>query len=225
MMKTNALHALAVLFAAAMTWPLLAATPLKGDTEAGKTLATEGAGSTAPCASCHGATGAGMPASNFPRIAGYSEYYLRKQLEDFHSGQRKQPVMQPAAYGLNEQQIADLAAYYASLPTPPFPAPPAVDAAVLAAGEQLAERGDPARQMVACANCHGPKGIGLPPAIPALAGQTSGYIAGQLKAWQSGDRSNDEGGLMAAVAKNLKDDDVAAVSAYYATVRPDRLEP
>jgi cytochrome c553 len=166
-----------------------------------------------------------MAASNFPRIAGYSEYYLRKQLEDFHSGRRKQAVMQPMAYGLDDQQIADLAAYYAALPTPPFPAPPAVDAAVLAAGEQLAERGDAARQLVACANCHGPLGIGLPPAIPSLAGQTSGYLSAQLKAWQQGDRSNDDGGLMAAVANSLNDADIAALAAYYATVRPARLEP
>ena len=224
MMKTNVLQA-CVLLSVAAAWLSLAATPLQGDANAGKKLATEGAGSTAPCISCHGATGEGMAASNFPRIAGYSEYYLRKQLEDFHAGRRKQAVMQPMAYSLNDQQIADLAAYYAALPTPPFPTPPAVDAAVLAAGEQLAERGDTARQLVACANCHGPLGIGLPPAIPSLAGQTSGYLSAQLKAWQQGERSNDDGGLMAAVANRLNDTDIAAVAAYYATVRPIRLKP
>lgn len=225
MMKSVAFQTCALLLSAAVTWPSLAATPVTGDATAGKKLANAGSGSTPPRLSCHGATGAGMPASNFPRIAGYSEYYLHKQLEDFHSGRRKQPVMQPTAYGLNDQQIADVAAYFASLPSPPLPEAPAVDAAVLEAGEQLAEQGDPARQLVACANCHGPKGGGLPPAIPALAGQTSGYITAQLTAWQRGDRGNDEGGLMAAVANSLGADDIAAVAAYYATVRPERLEP
>lgn len=224
-MKTNILQACTFVLCIAAPWPLLAETPLKGDASAGKKLANEGAGSTAPCMSCHGPAGAGIAASDFPRIAGYSEYYLRKQLQDFHSGRRKQAVMQPMAYGLDDQQIADVAAYYAELPTPPFPDPPAVDAKVLAAGEALAERGDAVRQIVACANCHGPQGIGLPPAIPSLAGQTSGYISAQLKAWRQGDRGNDDGGLMATVANGLDDADIAAVAAYYATVRPARLEP
>jgi cytochrome c553 len=225
MMKPNALRTYTLVLCIAATWPSLAEAPLKGNVSAGKKLANEGAGSTAPCISCHGPAGAGVAASDFPRIAGYSEYYLRKQLQDFHSGRRKQAVMQPMAYGLDDQQIADVSAYYASLPTPPFPAPPPVDAKVLAAGEALAERGDAERQIVACANCHGPLGIGLPPAIPSLAGQTSGYISAQLKAWQQGDRSNDDGGLMAAVANGLDDADIAAVAAYYATVRPARLAP
>jgi cytochrome c553 len=225
MMKLNAFQACIVALSVAATLPSLAEAPLKGDASVGKQLANEGAGSTAPCMSCHGSAGAGIAANDFPRIAGYSEYYLRKQLQDFHSGRRKHAVMQPMAYGLNDQQIADVAAYYAELPTPPFPDPPAVDAKILAAGEALAERGDAARQLVACANCHGPLGIGLPPAIPSLAGQTREYISAQLKAWQRGDRSNDDGGLMAAVANGLDDADIAAVAAYYATVRPARLEP
>lgn len=224
-MKSKALRAFAVLLSVSLAAPSLASVLAKGDVAAGETLANQGGGSTAPCMSCHGPTGAGIPASNFPRIAGYSEYYLRKQLKDFQSDRRKQPIMQPVASGLSDQQISDLAAYYASLPEPPLPEVPAVDAAVMAAGEKLAEGGDAQRQIVACANCHGPKGIGLPPAIPPLVGQSSGYITAQLKAWQVGDRTNDDGGLMAAVAKELEDDDIAAVAAYYSTVRPDRVEP
>lgn len=224
-MKKISLSIIAVLLFASLSAPSLAAAPAKGDVAAGEKLANEGDGTSAPCTSCHGPTGAGIPESNFPRIAGFSAYYLGKQLRDFRSGQRKQAIMQPLASGLSDQQIADLAAYYASLPPPPLPEAPAADAALLAAGEQLAEGGDAKRQIVACANCHGPMGIGLPPAIPALVGQSSGYIAAQLKAWQSGDRSNDDGGLMAAVAKELGDDDIAAVAAYYSTVRPDRPEP
>ena len=205
--------------------PSIAATPQTGDINAGKTLANQGGGTAAPCMTCHGANGEGMAISNFPRLAGASEYYIRKQLEDFKSGKRQQAVMQPMAAGLNDQQILDVSAYYASLPKQTLPEPATVDAKIYAAGEQLAEQGDVERQLVACANCHGPRGIGLPPAIPALIGQSSGYITAQLNAWQQGQRKNDDGGLMTEVASNLTAEDIAAVAAYYSTVRESKSTP
>ncbi|WP_198387094.1 MULTISPECIES: c-type cytochrome [Shewanella] len=196
----------------------MADTTMVADKDAGKVLAIQGGGGAAPCSACHGVAGQGM--GDIPSLAGASEYYLQKQLQDFRAGSRKQALMQPMAAGLTDKQIIDVAAYYSSLPTPVYAEPLKVDADILAAGEQLAERGDIARQLVACANCHGPRGVGLPPAIPRLMGQTRGYIASQLNAWQKKDRINDDGGLMAEVASQLTQADIDAVAAYYSTVRP-----
>ncbi|MCL1142169.1 c-type cytochrome [Shewanella gaetbuli] len=225
MMRIHIFKACLLVVSSAVMLPSIAATPLTADINAGKTLANQGGGTTAPCMTCHGVNGEGMAVSNFPRLAGSSQYYLRKQLEDFRSAKRQQPLMQPMAAGLNDQQILDVSAYYASLPSTNLPEPTAVDPKAYAAGEQLAERGDIERQLVACANCHGPQGIGLPPAIPALIGQSSGYIAAQLNAWQQGQRKNDDGGLMAEVASNLTAEDIAAVAAYYSAVRQNEAKP
>ncbi|QYK02293.1 c-type cytochrome [Shewanella psychrotolerans] len=225
MMKKHIFKACIMIASSAVMLPLMAATQLTADINAGKTIANQGGGAVAPCMTCHGANGEGMGISNFPRLAGSSQYYLRKQLEDFKSGKRQQALMQPMAAGLNDQQILNVSAYYASLPTPNLTKPAVVDPAIYAAGEQLAENGDIARQLVACANCHGPRGIGLPPAIPALIGQSSGYIEAQLNAWQSGNRKNDDGGLMTEVASNLTAEDIAAVAAYYSSVRQTESTP
>lgn len=80
--------------------------PVTGDVAKGKELAEK-------CASCHGADG-NAPAPNFPRLAGQYESYLVKALQDYQRGKRQNPVMQPMVQGLTEQDIHDLAAYYAS---------------------------------------------------------------------------------------------------------------
>jgi cytochrome c553 len=67
--------------------------------------------------------------------------------------------------------------------------------------------------------------MGLPPAIPALAGQPVNYLKAQLKAWQAGTRKNDDGGLMGSVAAKLDDADIDAVVEYYTRARPARFEP
>lgn len=92
-MKLNAFQASIFALSVAATFPSQAEAPLKGDASIGKQVANEGAGSTAACMSWHGSAGAGIAANDFPRIAGYSEHYLRKQLQDFHSGWRKHAVM------------------------------------------------------------------------------------------------------------------------------------
>lgn len=210
-------------FAAAWFFAALAIgaeqTEPNGDAEAGKKLATEGAGTVTACASCHGANGEGQAAAGFPRLAGSSEYYLRKQLNDYTTGQRSNPIMQPVAKAMSLQQIADVAAFYVSL-KPQLPAPVAKDGAASERGRMLAARGDESKQLQACASCHGPEGIGLPPAIPALAGQPASYLKAQLQAWKQGTRKNDDGGLMGAVAAKLDDADVDAVAEYYSRVRP-----
>ncbi|RUF08865.1 c-type cytochrome [Pseudomonas aeruginosa] len=65
------------------------------------------------CSSCHGATGQSV-APNFPKLAGQHEAYLRKQLQDFRSGSRKDPAMSPMATGLSDAQIDVLARFFAA---------------------------------------------------------------------------------------------------------------
>lgn len=197
--------------------------PLTGDALAGKRLALQGGETALRCYSCHGLNGEGVAARDFPHLAGSSELYLRKQLMDYQSGRRVNRVMQPITARMSLQQVADTAAYYASL-TPVAPAEPdSGPAALINRGQTLAASGDETKLLPACATCHGHLGTGLPPLIPALAGQPSAYLQAQLQAWKKGVRKNDVGGLMAAVVQKLEDDDIEAAAQYYSRARPPHI--
>jgi cytochrome c553 len=160
-----------------------------------------------------------MTTVNAPAIAGQSAHYIEKQLRDFASGARENLVMGGIAKSLSDADRAKVAAYYASLPVPAVAqsaAPP--PAALAARGHELAVQGAEARHVQACNNCHGPEGSGVAFGGPYLTGQTASYLADQLKSWQQGTRKNDAGNLMASVAARLDATDIAAVTAYYASV-------
>ena len=187
------------------------------DTGAGARIAAAGLPPAVPaCASCHGARGEGMAA--FPHLAGTGADYLREQLESFAAGKRSNPVMQPIAQALTAQQRADVAAHYASL------APVATSATDGEArnssdlGPWLATRGRWPDGIPACAQCHGPGGVGVGASFPPLAGQPAAYIAAQLKAWQGGSRPPGPLGLMESIARKLTEADIQAVSNHYAGI-------
>lgn len=185
--------------------------------ELGKQIATSGApNGVAACATCHGAQGEGMAASNFPRIAGQSQLYLSRQLTSYADSSRDNPVMSPLAKALTPPQIEAVSAYYASLAAPAPKPPPKAEAKVPQRGQVLAEVGDEKIGVQACANCHGPGGIGQPPNYPYLAGQHPGYLLATLAEWKSGTRKNDPSQQMTMIAKRLSDEDVKAVVDYYA---------
>ena len=184
----------------------------------GAVIAAQGTAAGAPgCAQCHAFNGTSDGSGAFPRIAGQSDHYLARQLADFASGVRANAVMSPIAKALTADDIADVAAFYAKQ-DPPFLPLPKADAALVKAGEQLAKVGSAARGIQACDNCHGPEGAGEPPAIPYLAGQYAPYIALELRMWQRGFRKTSPN-FMAVVAKDLNDQEIAAVAAYYQQVR------
>lgn len=201
---------------------LLAATcsaaPPAADPAAGARIASAGTsnGATA-CASCHGAQGEGAGA--FPRLAGTGSAYLRAQLDAFASGARKNPIMQPIAQALSPEQRSQVAAHYANLPARATAADTA-PARSTDAGAWLATRGRWADDLPACAQCHGPGGSGVGEHFPPLAGQSAAYVAAQLQAWQSGARPPGPLGLMEAIARKLKPQDIQAVSEYYANMGP-----
>jgi cytochrome c553 len=213
----------------ALGLPGAAAAPAQGqpDVQAGQQLATNGTqnGVTA-CVSCHGAQGEGNAAGGFPRIAGQSAAYLGKQLGAYANGARVNPIMQPIAQAMNAVQIRDVSAYYASLGDAPAAVPPAADASGakpaaggLDRGRALSAIGDSALGVQACANCHGPGGVGNQPAYPYLAGQHANYLTAAMAAWKNGARKTDSSGQMTHVAQSLADADVAALSAYF-SVQP-----
>lgn len=192
-----------------------------GDAQAGERIVMQGndQGATA-CVSCHGTDGEGNSAAGFPRLVGLSDKYIIKQLQDYRRGTRRNPVMQPIAAALEQQQLLDVAAYYADKnPAGKTQGSPPE------AGSMLALRGDWDNTIPACVSCHGPGGRGVDPYFPALAGQHAGYIRSQLEAWRKGTRHNDVNDLMRVVAERLTQSQIQAVSEYFAAQPAARPEP
>jgi cytochrome c553 len=212
---------------AAASGPIIAPQALERATDSqrqlGATLASQGGGNgIPPCSSCHGPQGEGQ--ATFPRIAGQSFVYLKHELESYADETRMNPAMQPIAKAMSRDQRAAGAAYYASLGAS---APAGVvsgsgtgQARGNERGRQLAERGDESKFVQACANCHGPDGIGSGYLYPYLAGQREPYLVTTLGNWRDGTRHNDPTNQMPIIAKALADTDVQAVAAYYAQLPP-----
>lgn len=171
-----------------------------------------------PCMSCHGADGGGQAAAGFPRLAGLDAAYLQRQLDDFANGSRHNAVMQPIAAALGEDERKALAGYYSKLPIPAAVPATASATPASALGKELATRGRWDQQVPGCVACHGPHGEGVGAHFPPLAGQSATYLGNQLRAWKDGSRKNDPLGLMQHVASALNEDDIKAVSAWFAAL-------
>lgn len=173
--------------------------------------ATAGQAKTAVCGACHGADG-NSPAPNFPKLAGQGERYLLKQLHDIKDGRRNVLEMTGMLTNLSEQDLADIAAYFASQKT----SVGAADPALVARGEALFRGGKLEEGMPACTGCHAPDGAGNAAAgFPHLGGQHAAYVAKQLTDFREGNRTNDgDTMIMRAIAAKLSNKDIAAVSSY-----------
>ena len=188
------------------------------DPNRGAVIVAQGTPSGAPaCAQCHAFTGGSDTSGAFPRIAGQSAAYLSEQLRDFGSGVRANAVMTPIAKALSPDDIADVAAYYATVESP-FPPLATGDPDLVAKGQQLAETGNAAKGLPSCSACHAALGAGQSPTVPYLAGQYARYIAFELKMWQRGFRNNSPE-AMRLFAKKLDDQEIAAIAAYYQQIR------
>ena len=186
------------------------------DANRGAVIAAQGAAGAPACAVCHAFDGSSDTTGAFPRIDGQFASYLEQQMRDFASSERMNAIMSPIAKALSADDIADVAEYYANRSTQFLPLAPA-DAAIVKKGQQLAQEGDAAKGILGCNNCHGPDGQGMPP-MPYLAGQYAHYIAFTLQMWKGGFRKNSPD-LMGPIAKQLDDQEIAAVAAYYQQVR------
>jgi len=170
--------------------------------------ATAGKNKSLLCSTCHGSDGNSI-SPEWPSIAGQHENYLVKQITEFKTGVRKDPTMLGMTAALSEQDIADLAAYYASLEGKTS----AVKENFVALGSEIYSKG--VDGVMACTACHGPNGKGLEAAVfPSLSGQQVAYTIKQLKSFKSGERSNDLNGMMRSVAKGMTDEQIEAVSNY-----------
>ncbi len=181
-----------------------------GDAEKGKTL-------SASCAACHGADG-NSTNPEWPKLAGQSEAYLVKQLTEYRNGKRKNAVMNGMAEGIKtDQDVMDIAAYYASVKTKPGKAS---DEKLVAEGESIYRGGIVEAGVAACAACHGPTGSGNPAAkFPSVSGQHAVYTVAQLQAFKSGERNNDTGKMMRNLAKKMSTAQMEAVAEYMAGLR------
>lgn len=172
------------------------------------------------CVGCHGADG-NSPVPNYPKLAGQLEDYLGKQLHDFKAAegkpaQRASQIMAGMVVTLSDEDIRNVAAYYATQKIQP-------DAArnkdALELGQKLWRGGDAARGLPACAGCHGPAGAGVPAQFPRLAGQFADYTEAQLKAFRDGLRANDANRMMRMIAAKLSEAEIKAVADYAAGLR------
>jgi cytochrome c553 len=197
----TALLALSITFAVtANSEPLV-----EGSAEAGKARSVT-------CAACHGPDGNSVNPA-WPSIAGQNAPYMLKQLQAFKSGSRTDPLMTAQAMPLSEQEMRDLAVYYAAQ----APAPKAVAAPEsVNKGEALYQGGDAENKIAACLACHGPTGRGNPAAAyPMLKGQHATYTATQLRNYANGQRKSDgPTRVMRDIAARLEEDDILAVASY-----------
>lgn len=179
----------------------------RGDPEAGRAAAMV-------CSACHGSDGKGI-APEYPNLGGQHYSYLLKQMQAFKSGERQALLMMGQVENLTEQQLKDIAAFYASQPLAEGTAEAVPE--VLDMGQRIYRAGIADRGVAACIACHAPGGHGNGPAVyPSLSGQPAGYVALQLRAYRDGERQTDAdmGAVMRSISQYLTDGEIDAVSAY-----------
>jgi cytochrome c553 len=162
-----------------------------------------GADKAKTCATCHGADGISQTAMT-PSLAGQPDGYLQWQLVFFRNGVRKNPVMQPMAASLSDDDIRNVAAHYASLPPPPAGLNGAVDPAMFEAGRKIAE-------VNRCAACHKDDYAGAQ-AAARTARQREDYLLAALRAYKSGTRTGSGVAAMPDAVYPLVDEQLQALA-------------
>jgi cytochrome c553 len=162
------------------------------------------------CAACHGADG-NSSVAQYPKLSAQISQYIVKQLEDFKAGRRENAIMSSMAAGLNADRISALAQFFSEQKNAPDTPG---DSALSAEGAKIYQGGLAASHTPACAACHGPEGLGLPPSYPRLSGQHADYVEAQLHQFRKGDRHNDDHGVMRSIAAGLTDHQMAEIAAY-----------
>lgn len=196
-------------YAAALFAVLVLASPVKaqlgGKVDAGKAKA-------AVCASCHGQDGNGGADPTWPKIAGQVPEYLYAQLKAFKSGARKNALMSGMAAPLSDQDMQDLAAYYASQP---LKLGAATNKELALSGQTIFRGGVADSGVAACMSCHGPAGQGIPPRFPRLNGQKTAYTEKQMRDFKAGERKDNDA-IMTRLAARMTDAQIKAVAEYIA---------
>lgn len=178
---------------------------INGSADAGKARALT-------CTACHGVEG-NSANPMWPNLAGQHAPYVVAQLQAFRDGTRQDPLMSAQAMALSDDDIANLAVYFESLPGA---AQAVANPAVVDNGEALYRGGNVDTGVAACMACHGPTGAGNPAAgYPALKGQHAAYTAKQLQAYADGARETDgKTRIMRDIAARLSKEEIEAISSY-----------
>ena len=172
-----------------------------------------GKNKSAMCASCHGADG-NSPIAMYPKLAGQSASYIAKQLADFKSGERVDPVMAGMVAALSEEDMNDLGTFFA------VQKPTAGTAEGSDIGQKLYFGGDANKGITACVACHGVKGKGMKQAaFPAIAGQNADYLKKQIASFRDGSRGNDRNKMMRNIAIKLSDSDIDELVNYMSSLK------
>jgi cytochrome c553 len=186
----------------------------KGDAAKGQQIATQ------VCAACHNADGnSSIPAN--PSLAGQHAEYITKQLNDFKPkegkrAERENAIMSAMVAPLSQEDMQNLGIYY-SRQTPK--AGVAQDKALAEQGEKIYRGGNLETGVPACASCHSPNGIGIPPNYPRIAGQHSDYLAAQLRAFRTEERTRDPNNVMHMIASRMSEREIQAVSQFMSGLR------
>ncbi len=200
-MKSLCVVALAALFATSVMADE-AKGPAKPDLAKGATI------SATVCAACHTSDGSrGLPTN--PILQGQHADYIVKQLSEFKSGKRDNAIMKPMASTLSDDDMRNVAAFYASKTAKPGQSK---NAATVALGQKIWRGGIAEKSVPACAGCHGPTGAGIPAQYARLGGQHAEYASAELGLFRSGKRGNSP--QMATIAARMSDAEIAAVSDY-----------
>ena len=191
---------------------------VKADASKGATLYADGdaARGLPACVSCHGAAGNSTISVN-PKLAGQHENYLYKQLVDFTTPQRNQPVMSTYAKMLSDADKKNVAAYLGAQLAKPGAAK---NKDTIELGKKMYRGGIASKQVAACASCHGATGNGIPVQYPRIAGQHQDYTVAQLTLFRSTKADARKNSVdMHTIAARMSDDEIAAVADYIAGLK------
>jgi len=186
----------------------------KGDAAKGQQIATQA------CAGCHNADGNSVVPTN-PNLAGQHAEYITKQLENFKSedgkpAERPNPIMGAMVAPLSAEDMKNLGTYYAQQTPKPGAAK---DKSLAEQGEKIYRGGNLETSVPACAGCHSPNGIGIPPNYPRVAGQHSEYVLAQLRAFRTEERTRDPNNVMHMIASRMSEKEMRAVSEFISGLR------
>ena len=176
---------------------------LSGDPVAGKSKSLL-------CQGCHGEDGNSLT-DLVPKLAGQNAGYILKQVHNFQGGIRKHAIMNDLAVTVNDQDLADIAAYFESLP---MMKGTGTDNKI---GKELFLKGDLSRKVVACVNCHGKNGKGINPnasMFPVIGGQNKAYLSRQLMNFRKDERNNSPNKIMNKITHKLTDAEIEGLADY-----------
>ena len=187
----------------------------KIDPAKGEQLYTSGDASRGimACVGCHGAAGNSTITQN-PKLAGQHAEYVAKQLADFKSAQRNNPIMSGIAKAMTDDDMKNVGAYLDKQAAKPGAAK---NKDTVEQGKKIYRGGIAEKNVPACAGCHGASGAGIPAQFARLAGQHQDYTVAQLTSFRQGGRKNSV--QMTTVSKRMSDDEIQAVADYIAGLK------